>query len=133
MTALAMILAVGMVVGDGLGKVSGEIEERLDFSGEWEGKLLHACGTSFTVSYQGGTLIATDGVRVETMHVQFIDERNGKLRGIELGKRDGLGIYKWEKRSLILCFGLSGKPRPSSFQQDDEHSLLILRRVKPAK
>jgi hypothetical protein len=130
MSALAMILAAGMAVGNGPEKVSGEMEERLNLSGEWEGELYHACGTSFTVSYQGGTLIATNGEQVETMHVQFIDEGNGKLRGTEKGKGDALGIYKWERQSLILCIGLSGRPRPSSFQQDDEHSLLILRRVK---
>jgi hypothetical protein len=35
--ALAMILAAGMTVGNGPEKVSGEVKQKLDLRGEWEG------------------------------------------------------------------------------------------------
>jgi hypothetical protein len=142
MSVLAMILTAAMVVpGDGPEKVSGEVSEKgqgLDLKGKCKGSFrtkLH--DTSFSTvpaTYQDGKLAVMYPGGPEMANVVFIDEGNGKCRCHMVEENlDALGIYKWKRGQLCICFNADCKNRPTSFTVDRVHSLLILHRVTPSK
>jgi hypothetical protein len=132
MSALAMILTAAMVVtGDVPEKVSGEVERRLDLSGEWE-------GTSTDGSLSGVVRLvkdkATSYVPTSKSIVTFkvVDEGGGRFC-IPHGERELLGIYRYQDDNhVILCVSQHGH-RPQSFRRGDGQALCILHRVKPRK
>lgn len=139
MSALAMILTTAMVVPwDVPGKVSGEmVQEPLNLNGKWEGslhtKLPDNTDSTMPVTYQDGKLTIVN--EAEVAKVLFIDEGKGKCR-CRIEEEDSealLGIYKWQRDQLLLCFNVNGKGRPTNFMVERTKSLLILHRVKPRK
>lgn len=132
MSALATILMAAMLVpANGPEKVSGEVEERLDLSGEWE-------GTSTNGSLSGVVRLvkdkATEYVPASKCSIAFkvIDEGGGRMR-IPHWRRELLGIYRYQDSDhVIICVNQHG-PRPQSYRCGDGQALLILHRVKPRK
>ena len=136
-SALAMILAAGMTVPSiGPEKVSGEIEERLELSGKWEGNVSHHEGISISALLEGGRLVEWEwlgnGPRIAVSYQVSISGVPGRFRLILNGERY-VGIYKRSSDTVILCYRLAGRGYPTSFRAGDGQHLLTLRRVKPRK
>jgi hypothetical protein len=127
MGTLTMALAAALVAGSGPEKVSGEMRQRLDLSGEWKGEVRVSRDHAFPVSLRGGQLT---GSRLGKEGRRFVVTDQGSGNFLVTGHDEYLGIYKWEQDRLILCFGYE---RPSSFQSSDVQALLTLRRVRPRK
>jgi hypothetical protein len=128
MSALAMILAAGMVMGGGPEKHSGEIAEsqRLDLRGEWEGTFLDGPDSGNARLADGYLELWDESGAIELAQIQFIDEGRGKLRLTKGGDPVPLpGSYKQENDRIIICFREDPK--------EDQQVILILRRVKLAK
>ena len=133
-SALAMVLTAAMVVpASGPEMVSGEIEDRLDLSGAWEGTMLDESGSVFLVCYGEGLLqVGMPGITFTTPF-EPIEEGHGRFR-LNDGQLPVLGIYKWESGRVFICRGYPGKARPPSFHVGiEQHSLIILHRVQPGK
>jgi hypothetical protein len=140
MSALAMVLAAGMALGNGPEKVSGEMVQGLDLRGEWAGDWWLDTDKRYDVTKLGKSLFGlrmkSNGVRTATwLNVpDIVDEGHGRLRGrwdwrgVEIH-----GIYQQDGRRLVICFVEINRSRPTSFLIEDGQCLLILRRVKPAK
>jgi hypothetical protein len=132
MSALAMILTAAMVVpGDVPEKVSGEMEQGLDLSGEWEGTITYG-GEAKDVVMLDFTLIEFEWSRVYLSNWKVQDEGQGRFRLIEVF-RPYIGIYEWRSDCLALCYAKADIGRPTSFQASDGQILLILHRVKPGQ
>lgn len=130
MSALAMILAAGMAVGDVLEERSGEVEEqRLDLRGEWEGTFRNYHGVRSRFRLSNGELVVVNDQMQEVMGVgvSFVDEGKGKVRW-RVDDTVYLGIYQQEGDRIFACF--SSNQRPNSFQLTKKRCLLNLRRVK---
>jgi hypothetical protein len=125
-SALAMVLAAGMTVGSGPEKVSGEIEQRLDLRGEWEGTYQVIGGPTWHARLGGGFLAVQTEVARSRLAIRFVDERNGKLR-MGWGGRPPLtlGTYKQEGDRVVLSFWLGVKA--------NRGLVLDLKRVKLGK
>jgi hypothetical protein len=91
MTALAMVLAAGMVLGDGPEKVSAEMERGLDLSGEWEGTWQISGGAFKHFSLSDGELGFWDFSLPSRFHIE--DQKGRHLR-IRWSGRRYLGIYE---------------------------------------
>jgi hypothetical protein len=134
MSALAMLLVVAMAVpGNGPEKESGEIEQRLDLSGEWR-------GTSPTYDYvvvvivNSGLLDLFGTIMPDTFDWRFVDECNGKCHVIRPRLGTLPGIYESRQDQVFILLRLDPlKARPSSFTDNEDAILLILHRVKPSK
>ena len=127
MSALAMVLAAGVVMGDGSGKVSGEIERGLNLSGEWEGTYGAKGCEAVQVRLKGGVLTVERGnKRGPPIPIQFTDEGHGKFR-FTLGGRPTWtpGRYTVGEGSVVLTFWAGPKR--------DQQVVFALSRVKPAK
>jgi hypothetical protein len=145
-SALAMVLAAGMVTGDGTGagRVSGETAEpqRLDLNGEWRG-VLKTRNNEYEVEYRGeggwSCWLRPKGELPMCFDLRFTDEGRGRLQVTDRWQlqwwtnEPGLGIYKREGDRLTICYRNAGEGRPTSFRTGDGQDLLILRRVKLAK
>jgi hypothetical protein len=121
MSALALVLAAGMVLGDGPGRTSGEVEQGLDLRGRWEGTYIAGIGQGGLMSREG--IFGLD---------DLTDEGGGKLSSGR-GKNRRLGIYRQDDDNLIFCIREAGKGRPTSFVPSEDQTLYILNRVKPRK
>lgn len=147
MSALAMILTAAMAVpGDGPEKVSGEIAEeaklqRLDLSGEWEGKWTYN-GVTADVMLRDGELCRfacrcqQAGLIRELLPFTFIDEGRGKLRihSPWSGNGQSLGIYRQQSDKLVIYYRDAENGRPTAFRAaGEEHNTLIFHRVKSRK
>ncbi len=142
MLALAMILTAAMMVpGNGPEKASGDVTGKkpgLDLKGKWEGDLSiqQPDGSPLTVpvTYQDGKLASGDSGEAVVMKLVFIDEGEGKCRCRNVGAdQQTLGIYKWKREQLFICFNEDGKGRPTNFTAKGANCLLTLHRVKPCK
>jgi uncharacterized protein (TIGR03067 family) len=133
-SALAMIVTAAMVVpGDMPEKVSGEMEERLDLRGEWEGRWWPNKDASLEVTLRDGSIQLSDKSRPSLPVVfKIIDEAEGVLH-VQYDASRHHGIYKWDNDRLVLCLREANKGRPTSFQARDGQQLFILHRVKPRK
>lgn len=131
MSALAMILAAGMVLSDGPERVSGEMEQGLDLRGEWEGALSDNTGITKTTVRRTSLVLHLDrGLTSLSWEVE--DEGQGKLRMRFNGARY-LGIYHQEGDRLIICFGCPNGPRATSLRTEHYQHLFTLHRVRPSK
>jgi hypothetical protein len=139
MSALAMILTAAMVVpGDGPKMESGEIEQGLDLSGEWEGLWIDDEGIRRKAKLSLSEC-RLEGERLPGQPLGDI-ERTLVFLGItdegagRICLRDSyLGIYCRDGCDHLICFRDNRKGRPTSFRGGDDQNLLILHRVKPRK
>lgn len=133
MSALAMILMAAMAVpASGPEKVSGEAEQKLDLSGEWEGTWQSGSDNSKSIwdtRIRDGRFTAKWRSASGSKRWGGVDEGKRKLR------LDGgyLGIYKWKGNRLFICYQDDAKGYPLAFHPEKGQHLLILRRVKPRK
>jgi hypothetical protein len=138
MSTLVLVLAAGMTVPSiGPEKVSGEIEERLELSGKWEGNVSHHEGISISALLEGGRLVEWEwlgnGPRIAANHQSSVwDEGSGRFR-LNLDGERYIGIYKWSSDGVMLCFRLAERGRPTSFRAGNGQHRLILRRVPSGK
>jgi hypothetical protein len=141
MSTLVMVLTAAMVVpGDGPERLSWEIEQGLDLSGEWEGIWWFHTDGQLQVTSRGSRLVGTRkpgvdgwvGSSIDTCN--FIDDSHGKLSGTwDLSGAEIRGIYRQDGERLILCFSKAPHSRPTSFEVGGNQHLLLLHRVKPRK
>jgi hypothetical protein len=142
-SAMTMVLLATMAVpGDGPEKVSGEMEQRLDLRGEWVGERQFDDGKVWHIELSNGEFkFKSKEIRLLLPVGCIKDEGNGRLRvdflksaqGTGNSSRARLGIYKQEDGFIIMCWGETGKERPSSFRPANAESVLILHRIKPRK
>jgi hypothetical protein len=131
MSALAMVLAAGLAVGDGPERVSGEVARGLDLHGEWEGTIRHSFGEDHPVVLdKDRVLTEDDGLLSLGFFLEISDEGKGKVQ-IRLGGSARAGIYKHEGEDVVICF--CRVDRPTEFRAGNGRSLLILHRVKLRK
>jgi hypothetical protein len=137
-SALAMVLMAGMAVpgnDPNPEKVTGEVEQGLDLSGEWEGTSTDgiAMGEVRLVKDKGKATVHNPAVRAYgRFGFKVVDEGGGRLR-ILIGERESLGIYRYQDDDhVIICVSQHGL-RPQSFCCGDGQELTILHRVKPRK
>lgn len=132
MSTLTMLLVSGMVLGDAPAPVPTDAKEWLCLDGEWEGTLTDDPFV-YEARYSNRVLRLTIvGVTLTSDHFLIMDEGMGRLR--VLAQKDvRLAIYKRDGPTVVICFGVHGKPRPTSFRTGDGHYLLVLRPVKPRK
>ena len=132
MSTLVIVLMAAMAVpGNGPEMVSGELEQGLDLSGEWEGTLAYESKVNH-VTLNDFTLVEFQWSRLSISNLKVQDEGQGRFHGIE-GRFRYVGIYEWRGETLILCYREASKGRPTSFQARDAQYVLILHRVKPLK
>jgi hypothetical protein len=133
-SALAMVLTAAMAVpGNGPERVSGEMEGRLDLSGEWEGFCFDASGRTYPAELGDGGLDLMAGKQWHWSIplVNLIDEGDGKFHIPDVPRIQG--IYRQHGDHLLLCFRIGSGERPTSFRGGDGQDFLILHRVKPRK
>jgi hypothetical protein len=134
-SALAMILTTAMTVpGNGPEMVSGEMEQRLDLRGEWEGSLDSGAALIYKANLRENRLVGRRGIG-SIQFPRFLVEEDGKgtIRATLGSGRVVKGIYRWEGDRVLICFRWSDSLRPTSFRADNLQWLLILHRVKPRK
>jgi hypothetical protein len=135
MSAFVLVLAAG-VVSSGPEVVSGEVEQRLDLRGKWEGTWVTPSDVApykviieknqFRWFYPDG-----DGGCV---YWDASDEGTGRLR-ITWHHASGLGgIYRQDGDRLLICFRIGeGRPTDFRFGRNPDQCVLTLRRIKPGK
>jgi hypothetical protein len=131
MLTLAMILTTAMAVpGDVPEKVSGEVEERLDLSGEWEGTLRNYDGVRSRFRWSKGEMVVRHAQMKDALVVRasFTDEGRCRVR-LRMDDDIYLGIYRQEGDRITTCF--SDKQYPERFCLSKTQFLIILHRVKP--
>jgi hypothetical protein len=133
MSALVVVLAAGMAVGNGPQQASSEVEQRLDLSGQWQGTWQTENGVCLAVLVAGGTLRATcsPGIRVDLPVADFVDKGGGRC-GIVLNG-PCCGIYAQSGNRLLICIRAARLGYPTAFQAGSGHDLITLRRIKPRK
>ena len=133
MSALAMILMAGIAVGDGPKKDRGEVEQRLDLSGEWKGTWVDDAGNVWETEQQKRMLAGHfKGTLMWLQLSEIVDEGKGKFH-MDWGAREYVGIYKQKGGVLIMSYRAKRHGYPSSFEGGDGSYLLILHRVKLRK
>lgn len=140
MSALAMILTATMVVpASGPEKVSGEVEQRLDLSGDWEGSVCTEEGRIVPAYFESlgdnwyGLILGEDRKALKGLLLgEIVDEGSGRLHA-KLEKRIRLGIYEQNRGKLTICLTRPGASRPCVLQGGNGQTLLILHRVKSRK
>jgi hypothetical protein len=132
MSALALILAAGMVIGDGPGKVSGKMEEMeqgLDMRGKWGGKLQWGkWAASEEVRIIDG-MLRSDGTPGTVYGCEIVEQGRGRVR-IELCTAKYLGIYRRAGDEYIICFRHACEGWPTDFRSDSDHYWLTIHRLK---
>ena len=131
-SVLAMVLMAAMAIpGNGPEKVSGEMEQELDLSGEWKGV--------WSVNEPGwgaGNDVArlAKGKLNDCVLGRVVDEGHGRCR-FHLDDVLCLGIYRQDGGCLVICFRYACSERgyPRTFETGGKRHLLILHRVKPGK
>jgi hypothetical protein len=125
MSALAMVLAAGMAIGDGTEKVSVETEQRLDLRGEWEGMGVEGWEEAF-IRLKEGVLTLEMGGKKGTYQVRFADDGHGKFRMSMTDMPPRMpGRYEMGEGSVVLTFWVGAKR--------DRKVVIALKRVKPSK
>lgn len=140
MSTYAIILT-GLMIGSGPERVSDEIEQGLNLSGEWEGVWQTQRSSREVTLRDGklhwaGCLVGEPPDRYEySLHV--VEEGRGNLRirlsNRHLGVYRCLAIYHQKGDRLLICFRAVAKGRPVGFSVNEGQRLLILHRVKPGK
>jgi hypothetical protein len=124
-SALARILAAGMVIGDGPEKVSREVERGLDLRGEWEGMGVNGWEEA-TVRLKGDVLTLGIGGQKGTYHIQFADDGHGKFRMSMTDMPPQIqGRYEMGEGSVVLTFWVGLKR--------DKEVVITLERINPRK
>lgn len=130
-----MILMAGMTVpGDVPKEGMGEIEERLDLHGEWEGVMIRR-KEILPVRYAEGEIIFTlKPGHVSMVRATFTEVGPGRLT-VGVGQMLQAIYHTSEDRNRVtICISLKGDASPpSSFKANHEQQLLILHRVKSTK
>jgi hypothetical protein len=144
MSATALVLLAGFVIGSDPQPVSTETDVHFsldrDWEGTWEGqcldpyiimnlKLPRTYNKVKVVLRPNGFNLSGDAVSLGQgwgPPTRWIDEGKGRFRVAGLY----LGIYKREADRVIICMKWAEHGRPTSFQAGDNQALLIL---KPAK
>jgi hypothetical protein len=136
MSTLVLVMAAGMMLGEGPAKVSGEMEQGLELSGEWEG-LWHdgKSGRCLQLQISGGVMTGDCGdVNLAPLSVnRVVDEGSGKFHLSWPKKEVAFGIYKQDGDCVTLCCSHPGQGRPNDFRVNDHQHVIILYRVKPRK
>ena len=141
MSTLVLILTAAMTVpASGPEMVSGEIEDRLDLSGEWEVTWMSAFDKTGKGKVEDGKLRAciagsgpmNGGHFAFLSRTDFTDEGDGKLR-VNWASGSACGIYQYRGDRLLICWRLPDKGRPAYFHAGEDQELFILHRVKPRK
>lgn len=142
-SVMAMVFTAAMAVpGSGPGAVCGEMEQRLDLRGEWEGTLKSAWGDTHPTRLvmkalrSGVTLYLGERTAEDRYFLGTLtDEGGGSQRRAVLAVREGEAplyiIYEQEGDYLTICW--RRWERPCSFRAGNNQDLLILHRVKPRK
>src|SRR5262245_46202881 len=131
-SALAMVLMAAMVVpGNGAEKVSWEMEQGLDLSGEWEGTFGSKGGQAWTwnARLSSGILKCWDQQNRQRGQgqVRFVDKGGGKV-SVGFGDKPLFfhhGTYKQESDLIVISYPVGPKK--------DRQIIITLRRVKPGK
>jgi hypothetical protein len=132
MSALAMILTTAMAVpGDGPKKVSMEMEQRLDLSGEWFGTKDDGCVASDILLLPGRGTVCLGGCLVADPFVCF--DRGHGVADVKWGSENFLGIYRQQGDIVIICFSATSRGRPTAFRSGDDRILFALHRIKSHK
>jgi hypothetical protein len=134
MSTLVLVLTAAMMVpGDGPEKVSWEVEQKLDLSGEWEGTFWDSQSKNkegWTVKLSDDWLVFERGADTYRMLWQMTDEGGGKVK-LKLWRTVYVGIYRQESDRVLIALCDIKKARPVSFPLGDDQSFLILHRAKP--
>jgi hypothetical protein len=119
MSACVLLLAAGVVPGDGPGPVSSEVAEGFALYGKWE--CTHR--TERDVTHY---VAVSSAVHMRFFGIQ--DEGGGQLR---LLRWQGVGIYQRQRDGYLVCFRRTSQGRPTSFGLGEGRELLVFRRVPP--
>src|SRR5690348_5162621 len=103
MSTLVLVMAAGMVLGDGPERVSAEVEERLNLEGQWEGLWVDEKIGEYEMIFRGSQSPMTLIARSYHFSPLVIDEGAGKLT-FRSGRWIELGIYQQDNDRLIICF-----------------------------
>lgn len=127
MTMMAIVLSVLFTPGNVPEGSSGEIEQVLDISGGWEGKL----DGEFLARLENGqiTVELKPGTGFYDLYAsRIVDEGGGRLR-TECTKTF-LGIYRQDRDKLIICEQHWSYGRPTRFISNERQNMLIFHRIK---
>src|SRR5262249_54447851 len=110
-SALVMVLMAAMAVpGNGPEKVSGEVEQRLDLRGEWEGHCFYMSdkGDSPPVHFTCKEPRILIGEDCFVEGIELVDEGQGRVKitrtaGV-LNQQPSNGIYRHDGNRLLMCF-----------------------------
>ena len=138
-SAFGMVLMVALAVpGNEPEKVSGEVEQRLDLSGEWEGTYQVAQVYKVPAGIRNDRLwrdgrgaCRRNGVIVGVPYV-LLDEGKGNLR-LKWHGFHYIGIYRQDGDTVLICFREYFRGRPTEFRSGSEQHLFTFHRVKPLK
>jgi hypothetical protein len=123
---LAGSLAVGNG-GPGTGAAAAPVTP--SFDGAWKGTLEYTALTWDVEIREGKMTGKRGGDTVRGVPCTLTFDGEGAVR-LRYGGKLYLGIYTWEGRRLVLCFGRSGAPRPARFAARAEAMLWTLEPVK---
>jgi hypothetical protein len=132
-SALAMVLMAAMAVpGNGPEKVSVEIEQGLDLTGEWEGVWLDSKGGT-KVRLQDGELFLRP-MPCTILLIPFSVKSAGKRQlQLKINGSSHRARYRCEDDRVVICYSEVGEKCPDSMRLDKGREFLILHRVKPGK
>jgi hypothetical protein len=127
-SALAMVLMAAMAVpGNGPEKVSGEVEQGLDLSGDWQ----------LTIEVEHGlgnvALVAAGSKLIKKFDIRDEGEGKVRLRFANGSANELLGIYRQEGDHILINCARAPDGRPTSFEKRESYIRIILHRVKPGK
>jgi hypothetical protein len=129
MSTFVLVMAAGMVLGDGPERVSGEVGECL-LVGRWEGTISHEHGKSHDAVVEDGYLAEWWGMSSSGLFTWEIHDEGRARVQLLLNGTFYSGIYRWDGDRISLCYRRVEKGRPTSFRAGDDQHLLILHRVK---
>ena len=134
---VSALVLMAAVTASGPEMVSGEVEQRLDLSGVWEGSW-QEYGRSPLVRVQrmevknGSVRLITTAFR-GLSRVEVINEGDCRVR-LTWFATEYLGIYQQKGDRVVLCLRRVRRGGfPTSFVAGDDQELYTLHRVKPRK
>jgi hypothetical protein len=131
MSAFVTLVVVGMAISDEPIKVSSEVEREkpLRLSWNWTGPFRWDMDLAGRADLPADTMNHFAWLITCVVTGSAKDEGGGRFRVTEAGERY-LGIYRFQANCVLICWSKANKERPTSFEADDNHYLLALRRVK---
>jgi hypothetical protein len=110
-----VVLASGLAVGNGrpgTGAATAPVVPSFDVA--WEGTLECGRGPTWDLEVREGRLRARTKTMMREGPCALVPDGAGAVRLRYSGELLP-GIYKWDGRRLVLCFGKPGGPRPARF------------------